>query len=298
MPSRALALAIDMAVQLASLFGVSLLLGMVTFVTEEAVAVAMAILLSALVVVGYPVIFETLGRGRSLGKLALGLRVVSDDGGPERFRQALFRGLAGLVEFWLCFGAPALISSLVSERGKRLGDIFSGTIVISERGPRQAPPPQMPPALAAWATTLELSRLPEGLAATARQYLSRLPQLSPQVRHEMGARIASQFAAYVSPPPPPGAPAYAYLAAVLAERRRRTEVRLARQMGAPSYGRHATTGAHLATGHTPAYGTTPPPGRPAAAPPPQGYPVPLPPPVFAPPPGTTTSTPGGFTPPA
>ncbi|MEU9886833.1 RDD family protein [Sphaerisporangium sp. NPDC051011] len=267
MPSRALALAIDMAVQLAGLFGISLLLGMVTFVAEEAVAVAMAILMSALVVVGYPVIFETLSRGRSLGKLALGLRVVSDDGGPERFRQALFRGLAGLVEFWFFFGAPALISSLVSERGKRLGDIFSGTIVISERGPRQSPPPQMPPALAAWATTLELSRLPEGLAATARQYLSRLPQLSPQVRHEMGVRIAAQFASYVSPPPPPGAPAWAYLAAVLAERRRRTEVRLARQM------------------------------RPAAAPP-QGFPAPLPQPVFTGSPGTTTPTPGGFTPPA
>ncbi len=40
--------------------------------------------------------FETLSRGRSLGKLALGLRVVSDDGGPERFRQALMRALAGV----------------------------------------------------------------------------------------------------------------------------------------------------------------------------------------------------------
>ncbi|WP_248961777.1 RDD family protein [Sphaerisporangium perillae] len=229
LPSRALALLIDMVLQFLAIFGLTLLFGMLSAVTEEAFAVALTILLSALVLVGYPVIFETLTRGRSLGKLALGLRVVSDDGSPERFRQALFRGLSGLLEFWFLSGAPALISSLISERGKRLGDVFAGTIVISERAPRQAPPPEMPAPLAAWATTLELSRLPEDLAATARQYLSRWHQLSPAVRHDMGVRIAGQFATYVSPPPPPAAPPYAYLAAVLAERRRRTQMRLAHQ---------------------------------------------------------------------
>jgi uncharacterized RDD family membrane protein YckC len=46
----------------------------------------------------------------------MGLRVVSEDGGPERFRQALFRALAGLVEIWMLFGAPAVIASMVSAR--------------------------------------------------------------------------------------------------------------------------------------------------------------------------------------
>ena len=54
----------------------------------------MLIIFTVLAIVGYPVIFETATRGRTLGKMALGLRVVSDDGGPERFRQALFRALA------------------------------------------------------------------------------------------------------------------------------------------------------------------------------------------------------------
>lgn len=286
LPSRALALLIDMVLQFLAILGLSLLLGMLSFVAEEAVAVALTILLSALVIVGYPVIFETLSRGRSLGKLAMGLRVVSDDGGPERFRQALFRGLSGLLEFWMFFGAPALISSLISPQGKRLGDVFSGTIVISERAPRQAPPPEMPAPLARWATTLELSRLPEDLAATARQYLSRWHQLSPAVRHDMGSRIAAQFATFVSPPPPPAAPPHAYLAAVLAERRRRTEVRLARQMRQ----------------HSSPYG---------AVPPLPGPPVPLPPPSWQPavsygaptaarpsPAGETRPTAGGFIPPA
>lgn len=307
LPSRALALLIDMILQFLAILGLSYLLGMLAFVAEEAVAVALTILLSALVIVGYPVIFETLGRGRSLGKLAMGLRVVSDDGGPERFRQALFRGLSGLLEFWMFFGAPALISSLISPQGKRLGDLFSGTIVISERAPRQDPPPEMPPGLAGWATTLELSRLPEELAATARQYLSRWHQLSPAVQYEMGQRISAQFASYVSPPPPPTAPPYAYLAAVLAERRRRTAVRLAQRMrmSSPSYAAALTArpAPHPAGWPGGSGGWPAPGGDTHPAPPPYGRPVPLPPPLAqragsAPGPGATAAGTEGFIPPA
>ncbi|MBB4914327.1 RDD family protein [Streptosporangium saharense] len=234
LPTRALALLIDLAVQFATLFGVSMLIGVLAWNLDGALATMLYIAFTVLVLVGYPVIFETLTRGRSLGKLALGLRVVSDDGGPERFRQALFRGLSGMVEFIMLGGAPALISSLISEKGKRLGDIFAGTVVIAERGPRQyGPPLEMPPPLAAWAATLELSRLPEGVAATARQYLMRWHDLSPAVQHEMGVRIATEMSAFVSPPPPPGVPPFAYLTAVLAERRRRDQVRLAQRNGAP-----------------------------------------------------------------
>ena len=78
-------------------------------------------------------------RGRSLGKMAMGLRVVSDDGGPERFRQALFRALARCIEIWMFAGGPAVICSLVSAKGKRLGDVFAGTMVISERAPQTEP---------------------------------------------------------------------------------------------------------------------------------------------------------------
>lgn len=231
MPSRALALFIDMAVQFTVLVASYVVLQAFSVISDAAMFAAVSIVLSVLVLVGYPVIFETASRGRSLGKLAMGLRVVSDDGGPERFRQALFRGLAGVVEFWMLSGAPALISSLISQRGKRLGDVFAGTIVISERGPRDTGQAiVMPPPLAAWAARLELSRLPEEVAGAARQYLVRWHDLAPHVQHEMGVRIATQVAAFVSPPAPPGVPAHAYLSAVLAERRRRDHERLVRRM--------------------------------------------------------------------
>ncbi|GAA3117306.1 hypothetical protein GCM10010466_05380 [Planomonospora alba] len=230
LPIRAAALLVDLAVQAATVIGVLLLVARTATVTDDSLATALTILFIVLVFVGYPVLAETLTRGRSLGKLALGLRVVSEDGGPVMFRQSLFRALAGFVEIYLLTGGPAVISSLLSAKGKRLGDVFAGTMVISERGPRRtAPPPEMPPLLAAWAARIELSRLPEDLIHTARQYLARLPELSPAVQQEMGTRIAAQTAAFVSPPPPPGVPPYAYLSAVLAERRRRHLERLTRR---------------------------------------------------------------------
>jgi uncharacterized RDD family membrane protein YckC len=228
-PSRMLAIAIDLAVQLVAL-GVLLVLVAATQAgggLDDAAGAAIALGVTVLVIVGYPVIFETLSRGRSLGKLVLGLRVVGDDGGPERFRQALVRSLASVLEIWSLLGAPALITSLLSARGKRLGDVFAGTFVIQERLPaRRAAPVVMPPPLAGWAGSLELSGLPGETAAIARSYLGRYWELTPVAREEFGRRIAAEVAARVSPPPPPGTPPAAYLSAVLAERHSREAARM------------------------------------------------------------------------
>jgi uncharacterized RDD family membrane protein YckC len=271
LPSRALAFMIDWIIQMIVLLVVVLLLTNASVITDDALSTGLAILFSVLVIVGYPVIFETVTRGRSLGKLALGLRVVSEDGGPERFRQALFRGLAGTLELWAFTGAPALLISLLNQKGKRLGDIFSGTIVIGERGPREAPPPVMPPQLARWASSLQLSQLPDDLANTARQYLSRWNQLSPAMQYEMGMQIANQVSARIAPPPPPGVPPYAYLAAVLAERRRREELRLAQTRGpVASYGQ-APQSPGVPQGQAAPYGRTAPYGGTAQLPPAHPY---------------------------
>lgn len=220
-PTRALAHLIDMLVQVPLLVVISVL----AFATPgNAAAAAVGVSGYMLVIVGYPLVFETLSRGKTLGKLALGLRVVGDDGGPTRFRQALVRALAGAVECWALAGVPALVASLLSERGKRLGDIFAGTFVLRERTPRSVsavlPPPD--PALAGWTASLDLSALPEPLAASAASYLSRYWQLHAQARDQLGLRLAADVSARVAPPPPPGLPPVAYLSAILTERRRRS----------------------------------------------------------------------------
>jgi uncharacterized RDD family membrane protein YckC len=193
---------------------------------DDALSTAFLIIFTVLVVLGYPLVFETATRGRSVGKMAMGLRVVSEDGGPERFRQALFRALAATVEIWMLAGSPAVISSMLSPKGKRIGDIFAGTIVVSERGPRLGPPPMMPPSLAWWASSLQLSGLDANQAEVARQYLSRASQLEPRLRQQMAYRLATDVMSRIAPPPPPGAPPELVLAAVLAERHRRELARL------------------------------------------------------------------------
>jgi uncharacterized RDD family membrane protein YckC len=220
--SRSLAVAIDVAVQLGLfLFGTLVLAGTVSFV-DDSLAAAIGLAFYVAVIVGYPVAFETLTRGRSLGKLALGLRVVREDGGPVRFRHALVRGLLAVVEIWATFGAVALITSLASSQGCRVGDFLAGTVVIHERVPvRSAPVAVMPPPLAGWAARLDLSRVPDDLALAARQYLARLPELAPEVRAQMGGSLVRALADVTAPPPPPGVPDWAFLSAVLAERRRR-----------------------------------------------------------------------------
>ncbi len=231
-PSRLLALILDMIIQLVLMFALLLIVGLTASANGSSAATEGALSLTAivLVIVGYPVIWETLTRGRSPGKFALGLRVVSDDGGPERFRQALVRGLAAVVEIWLLLGFPALICSLLSARGKRLGDLFAGTFVIQQRLPAArggAGLPTVSPELASWGAGLELSGLTDQTAETARRYLARLPELTPAAQAELGERIAGSVRAQVSPLPPPGTPVVAYLSAVLTERRSREHARLA-----------------------------------------------------------------------
>ena len=232
-PSRVLALAIDLAIQLAviSVLLTIVALGAADHGMNAAEVTAIVVTVIVLGLIGYPIVWEAATRGRSPGKFALGLQVVGDDGSPERFRQALVRGLATLVDFWLVpfIGVPALICSLLSAKGKRLGDVFAGTFVIQHRLParrRVAAPPPVPPELAAWASGLELSGLTDQTAGMARLYLGRLPDLTPAARAELGERISAAVRAQVSPPPPPGTPVPPYLAAVLAERHRREQARL------------------------------------------------------------------------
>nr|WP_179968558.1 RDD family protein [Mycolicibacterium helvum] len=270
LPVRAVSALIDIAVMI-----IGYIIGVILWATtitqfDEALSAAVLIIFTVLVIVGYPVAFETATRGRTLGKMAMGLRVVSDDGGPERFRQALFRALAGFVEIWMLTGGPAVICSLISPRGKRIGDVFAGTVVISERGPKLPPPPVMPPALTWWASSLELSALTPEQAELARQFLARAPQLAPDVRNEMAYRIAGDIASRISPPPPPGVPPQYVLAAVLAERHRRELARL-RPSGPAAPPNFSVPPPSYPAVSPSSYPAVPPPVAPAPTPPTDGF---------------------------
>jgi hypothetical protein len=157
------------------------------------------------------------------------LRVVRDDGGPIGFRQAFVRGLAGgvLERPGVTLFVGGLVTMLLNDRSKRIGDLLAGTVVLQERvAVRGGTVAAMPPQLASWAAQTDLSGLSDELALSARQFLARSAQLTDQAREDLGGRLLQAVLATVTPPPPPGAPGWAVLSAVLAERRRREEARL------------------------------------------------------------------------
>ncbi|MGW7614107.1 RDD family protein [Streptomyces sp. NPDC054766] len=244
LPSRALAVVLDLALAMAVYIIVTIALVAATAALDDAAQIAVSIASFLLVLVGGPIVVETLSHGRSLGKLACGLRVVRDDGGPIRFRHALVRGAVGVVEILMTFGIVACIASLVSERGRRLGDVFAGTLVVRERIPVGRMPyvPAPPPWLAGRFAELDLSAVPDGLWLAIRQYLTRMQQLDPQIGGAMAERLAADLAARTGAPAPQGVPAGAYLAAVVQERQTREARRAFRAatggFAAPAPGGH------------------------------------------------------------
>ena len=267
LPSRAVARTVDGVVQVALLVGLALLAGLATGGSSDAVAAAVGILVLVLVLLAYPVVQETLLRGRTFGKMAMGLRVVRDDGGPIGFRQALVRGLAVLVDLPTVF-TVSVLCMLLHPRSKRLGDLLAGTLVVQERvATAGGAVAVMPPPLEAWARTLDLSRLTDELALSARSFVSRAADLRAEAREDLGGRLVTAVQAVTAPPPPPGTPGWAYLSAVLAERRRRA-------------------GERYADSGSPARPAPAPPTPPAAPPAPVGPAAPLPPGEEPPRPGS------------
>lgn len=83
---------------------------------------------------GYYVLFEGLADGRTPGKRVLRLRVVQEDGLSISFAASAVRNIMRLVDLQpgLLAGA-GIISILVTQRSKRIGDIVAGTIVVREQ---------------------------------------------------------------------------------------------------------------------------------------------------------------------
>lgn len=219
--SRGLGWLIDICV----LFLVFLAIGRFTPLFEwmsSSAGSAFAIALLAFITVILPACIETLSRGRSLGKWAMGTQIIRDDGGPISARHAFIRASVGLGELWLTLGCVALFSSLFNNRGKRLGDFLAGTYAVRVRVPKRTRFTLQPtPALTPWVSQAEISKFPDGLALSARQFLSKAGSMHPGSRAATGNELVAALSRFVQPQPPfPVAPED-FIASVVAERARR-----------------------------------------------------------------------------
>lgn len=215
---RAGGTAIDVLV--AVLLIVALLLAMAGLSVDEAAfrAIAIAGVVGCIVVL--PTAVETASRGRSLGKLALGLRVVRDDGGASGFRHAFVRALTGVLEIYLTFGGLAALIGFLNPSSKRLGDILAGTHAQVERVPKLPSTAfGVPTELVGWASTADVARLPDPVARRVASFFANVEHLVPESRARVAASLATEVAPFVSPLPD-AAPEH-FLAAVVALRRDR-----------------------------------------------------------------------------
>lgn len=222
---RAAASLIDVVLLLVALFALTVLV-VGPAVERMDPAAAQATLLTSViaVVVGAPLLWETFSHGRSLGKLALGLQVMRDDGGAIQFRHAVLRALTGFLELWMSVGAVALIVSMLNARGKRLGDMAAGTtVVLVRQGQRRPELPPLPERLSSWSEVADLGRLPDELAVAITRFLRQAPQMTPAHREMTAQRLVAAVGPYVTPGPPPGIHPEEFLVGVIAERRDRDQ---------------------------------------------------------------------------
>ncbi|MCU1544097.1 MAG: hypothetical protein JWM50_1962 [Microbacteriaceae bacterium] len=190
------------------------------FQLGDAVIAAVAVAMLVLAIVVAPIAVETLSHGKSLGKLVIGARIVRDDGGAIGFRHAFIRALLGVIEIFMSLGGIAVITSLLNERSKRLGDLVAGTFSQHERvSLTDKPVYGVPEQLAQWALTVDVARMPDRLSRRIAQFLAQAPRLTPETRHRLSRELAVEASPYVSPLPT--IEAELFLAGVAAVRRER-----------------------------------------------------------------------------
>ncbi|PCN49310.1 hypothetical protein Csp2054_03795 [Curtobacterium sp. 'Ferrero'] len=183
-------------------------------------ALRIVVLVGVLVLV--PAAVETITRGKSVGRFAVGTRVVRTDGGAIGFRHAFARALVGVLELWGTAGGLAVLVALFGSRPRRLGDLLAGTVVQHERLRRERPTTVLMPAeLARWAAVADVGALPQRLENRLGAFFRGAADMRPEHRAATAEALAAAVAAHAHPVPP--VPAEVFLAGVVALRRDRDE---------------------------------------------------------------------------
>jgi uncharacterized RDD family membrane protein YckC len=193
--TRAAAAAIDLLIQGSALLLVFLALALVARASETA-AVTLGAVAVFLALVGYPWACEWLLRGRTVGKMAMGLRVVTVDGATVRFSHAATRAMLGLVDFWLPpGGATAMLLVLGTRRNQRLGDLVAGTLVLAERRTAETTLRAVwftvPPGWDDDVTRLDTGRVTPEQYRLLRAFVLRTPALAPEGRHALALQLCA-----------------------------------------------------------------------------------------------------------
>lgn len=217
---RAAGTIIDFVVAVVVMIGCFLLVAYTGAGIDEAAFRILLVVIPVFGMVVLPTTVELATRGRSLGKLAVGARIVRDDGGAIGFRHSLIRALVGVIEIFFTLGAVAALTGLLNRRSKRLGDLLAGTYSQLVRVPVPQPLPlYLAPHLTGWAQTADVGRLPDRLSRRIAQFVRQAPGLTPAARAGLSTELAREAAPYVSPLPPVDAETFLVAVAALRQER-------------------------------------------------------------------------------
>jgi uncharacterized RDD family membrane protein YckC len=200
---RALGTLIDVVVAIAAFFALALTANWLLGALGGGLSGILGVVIAVLVMVVLPTAVETLSHGRSLGRLAVGGRIVRADGGAAGFRQALIRAVAGVLEIWMTLGAVAAIVGAFTPRSQRLGDLLAGTYCERTRAPRLPDGVALlPPVLQGWAGIADVARMPDRLSRRCAQFVRQAEHMEPAARHRLAVSLAAEAAEHVAPVPP------------------------------------------------------------------------------------------------
>jgi len=142
----------------------------------------------------YYVLFEALMDGQTPGKRIMHLRVVRDGGLAVNFEASAIRNLVRIVDMQPAFlYAIGMVSAVANPRGKRLGDVAAGTLVVKEdltSQPMVAPAPRRSPASEALTVTAHLT---EEQYALLDRFVQRRMDLEPARRNELAANLVERL---------------------------------------------------------------------------------------------------------
>ena len=144
----------------------------------------------------YPLLSEMLSRGRTLGKAAMGLRVVTVEGAPIRFRHAALRSMGGLVDKWVPPGGlVGIFFVLATPTRQRIGDLLAGTVVI--RDPNRTALPAgiwfpVPPGYEVYAASIDPTAFTVDQYTIVRAFLIRIRELTPAARYAVALDLADR----------------------------------------------------------------------------------------------------------
>lgn len=227
--SRVVAGLLDLAIQIGALVAAAIVIGIVALGVgtdaESFYTTAYAIVFTA-VLFGYPVLCETMWRGRTVGKRWLGLRAVTLDGAPITARHAVLRMMGGLVDRLLPPGGiTGALFVLGTRRHQRVGDLIAGTIVV--RDPERTALPvavwfPVPPGHEAYAATIDPTAMTVEQYTVVRAFLLRARTLSAEARWGVADDLAGRLADALHHVRPPGIHPEAFLLCAVARYQRRT----------------------------------------------------------------------------